>query len=235
MDTIASFLGQTSVDLPVTLFRLFLSFILGGLIGLEREWHRQSAGLRTHILICLGATLLTLLSIYIPQTHRNFQGGDPGRIAAQVITGIGFLGGGAIFRLGANVRGLTTAASIWIVAGIGMTVGAGMYDAALIGTGLVLFALFFMVRFEKKVFPARPLRKLEIVMRGEKVNTAGIFPLLEQHGIEIKSVGISQSYQAKTIRVKLTVQVPEGIEWNRFYREAGEMDGISKITLDEKL
>jgi putative Mg2+ transporter-C (MgtC) family protein len=133
------------------------------------------------------------------------------------------------------VRGLTTAASIWIVAGIGMTVGAGMYDAALIGTGLVLFALFFMVRFEKKVFPARPLRKLEIVMRGEKVNTAGIFPLLEQHGIEIKSVGISQSYQAKTIRVKLTVQVPEGIEWNRFYREAGEMDGISKITLDEKL
>jgi putative Mg2+ transporter-C (MgtC) family protein len=235
MDTIASFLGQTSVDLPVTLFRLFLSFILGGLIGLEREWHRQSAGLRTHILISLGATLLTLLSIYIPQTHRNFQGGDPGRIAAQVITGIGFLGGGAIFRLGANVRGLTTAASIWIVAGIGMAVGAGMYDAALIGTGLVLFALFTMVPFEKRLFPARSLRKLEIVMRGEKVNTDKIFPLLREHGIEVKSVGISQSYQAKTIRVKLTVQVPEGIEWNRFYREAGNMEGIANITLDEKI
>lgn len=235
MDTIASFLGQTSVDLPVTLFRLFLSFILGGLIGLEREWHRQSAGLRTHILISLGATLLTLLSIYIPQTHKNFQGGDPGRIAAQVITGIGFLGGGAIFRLGANVRGLTTAASIWIVAGIGMAVGAGMYDAALIGTGLVLFALFMMVPFEKRLFPARPLRKLEIVMRGEKVNTDGIFPLLREHAIDVKSVGISQSFQSKTIRVKLTVQVPEGIEWNRFYREAGNMEGIASITLDEKL
>jgi putative Mg2+ transporter-C (MgtC) family protein len=235
MDALAGFFGQTSVDLPVTLFRLFLSFILGGLIGLEREWHRQSAGLRTHILISLGATLLTLLSIYIPQTHRNFQGGDPGRIAAQVITGIGFLGGGAIFRLGANVRGLTTAASIWIVAGIGMAVGAGMYAAALIGTGLVLFALLVMVPFERRLFPARPLRKLEIVMWGEKVNTDGIFPLLREHGIDVKSVGISQSFEAKTIRVKLTVQVPEGIEWNRFYREAGNLEGIVSITLDEKL
>ena len=235
MSSILGFFGQTTIDLPIALVRLLMSLIMGGLIGLEREWHRQSAGLRTHILISLGATLLTLLSIYIPQTHRNFQGGDPGRIAAQVITGIGFLGGGAIFRLGANVRGLTTAASIWIVAGIGMTVGAGMYFAALVGTGLVLFALFFMVRFEKRLFPARSLRKLEIVMRGEKVNTDGIFPLLKEHGIEIKSVGISQSYQAKTIRVNLTVQVPEGIEWNKFYREAGRMDGISKITLDEKI
>jgi putative Mg2+ transporter-C (MgtC) family protein len=234
MHGFALFLAQTNVDLPVTAFRLFVSFILGGLIGLEREWHRQSAGLRTHIVISLGATMLTLLSLYIPQTYMRSQGGDPGRIAAQVISGIGFLGGGAIFRLGANVRGLTTAASIWVVAGIGMVVGAGMYDAALIGTGLVLFALFVMVPFEKKVFPGRTLRVLEIVMHGEKVNTDRIFPLLEEYGIEIKAVDISQSFQEKTIQLRLTVQVPDEVDWNKFYKRAGGMEGMSRITLDEK-
>jgi putative Mg2+ transporter-C (MgtC) family protein len=234
MQGIAAFLGQTEINLAVTTFRLVLSFILGGLIGLERERHRQSAGLRTHIVICLGATLLTLLSIYIPQTFRHFEGGDPGRIAAQVISGIGFLGGGAIFRLGANVRGLTTAASIWVVAGIGMVVGAGMYDAALIGTGLVLFALFVMVPFEKKVFPGRSLRVLEVEMHGEKVNTDRIFPLLEEYGIEIKAVDISQSFQEKTIQLRLTVQVPDEVDWNKFYKRAGGVEGVSKITLDEK-
>ncbi len=234
MHGIALFLAQTNVDLPVTAFRLLVSFILGGLIGLEREWHRQSAGLRTHIVISLGATMLTLLSLYIPQTYMRSQGGDPGRIAAQVISGIGFLGGGAIFRLGANVRGLTTAASIWVVAGIGMVVGAGMYDAALIGTGLVLFALFVMVPFEKKVFPGRTLRVLEIVMHGEKVNTDRIFPLLEEYGIEIKAVDISQSFQEKTIQLRLTVQVPDEVDWNKFYKRAGGMEGMSRITLDEK-
>jgi putative Mg2+ transporter-C (MgtC) family protein len=235
MDTIIPFLTQTYVDLPLTAFRLLLSFILGGLIGLEREWHRQAAGLRTHIVISLGATMLTLLSIYIPQTYTNFQGGDPGRIAAQVIASIGFLGGGAIFRFGANVRGLTTAAAIWVVAGIGMLIGAGMYAAALIGTGLVLFALFVLVPFEKRVFPGRSLRALEIVVHGEQVNTDPIYSLLGEHGIEIKAVDVSQSFQDKTIRLKFTVQVPEEFNWNAVFARAGSVEGISKITLDEKL
>jgi putative Mg2+ transporter-C (MgtC) family protein len=235
MDAITQFLAQTNVDLPVTAFRLLASFILGGLIGLEREWHRQSAGLRTHIVISLGATMLTLLSIYIPQTYTHFQGGDPGRIAAQVIAGIGFLGGGAIFRLGANVRGLTTAASIWVVAGIGMLVGAGMYGGALIGTGLVLFALFVLVPFEKRVFPGRSLRNLEIVMHGDSVNTEPIYPLLGEYGIEIKTIDVSQSFADKTLRLKLTVQVPDEIEWNGVFKRVGSMPGISKISLDEKV
>jgi putative Mg2+ transporter-C (MgtC) family protein len=235
MELIASFLGRTNVDLPVTLFRLFFSFVLGGLIGLEREWHRQSAGLRTHIVICLGSTLLTLMSFYIPQTFTHFQAGDPSRIAAQVVSGIGFLGGGAIFRMGVNVRGLTTAASIWVVAGIGMVVGAGMYLAALAGTGLVLFALFVMVPFEKKLFPVRSLRNLEIAMNGEKVKTDHLFPILEEHGIEVKVMDVSQSFEEKQVRIKLTVQLPEEVDWTELYRKLGAVEGIAKITLDQKI
>jgi putative Mg2+ transporter-C (MgtC) family protein len=235
MDAIGSFLSQTSVDLPVTLFRLLVAFVLGGLIGLERERKGQSAGLRTHILICLGATLLTLLSIYIPQTHRNFQGGDPGRIAAQVVTGIGFLGGGAIFRLGASVRGLTTAASIWIVAGIGMTVGAGMYAAALIASVLVLFTLLVLGRFERRLFPGKSLRSLEIVMSGEGVDTDAVLPVLGRYGIDVKSIDVSQHFDEKTVRLRLTVQMPEEIDVTALYGTMGKIRGITKINLDQKI
>jgi putative Mg2+ transporter-C (MgtC) family protein len=175
------------------------------------------------------------MSIYIPQTFTHFQAGDPGRIAAQVVSGIGFLGGGAIFRMGVNVRGLTTAASIWVVAGIGMVVGAGMYIAALLGTGLVLFALFVMVPFEKKLFPARSLRNLEIAMNGEKPNTDRVFPILEEHGIEVKVMDVSQSFEEKQIRMKLTVQVPEEMDWTELYRKLGVVEGVAKITLDQKI
>jgi putative Mg2+ transporter-C (MgtC) family protein len=235
MDAIMAFLGRTSIDLPVTVFRLGLSFVVGAAIGIEREWHRQSAGLRTHMVICLGSTLLTLMSIYLPQTFTHFQAGDPARIAAQVVSGIGFLGGGAIFRMGVNVRGLTTAASIWVVAGLGMVVGAGMYATALIGTALVLVTLFVMVPFEKKLFPSRSLRNLEIAMTGEKVKTDNVFPILERHGIEVKVMDVSQSFEEKQIRMKLTVQVPEEVDWTELYKSLGSVQGIVKITLDQKI
>src|SRR5512137_1406038 len=102
---------STEINSGTAALRLAVSFFAGLLIGIEREAHSQPAGMRTHILISLGSTLAMLLSIYIPQQFPNFQNGDPGRIAAQVVTGIGFLGAGAILRIGGNVKGLTTAAS----------------------------------------------------------------------------------------------------------------------------
>jgi putative Mg2+ transporter-C (MgtC) family protein len=138
----------TEVDIVI---RLCLAFVAGGVIGLERSSRRQVAGLRTHILIALGAACLMLLSIWLPQ---NFNAGaDPGRIAAQVVSGIGFLGAGAIIRLGNNIRGLTTAASLWLTAAIGMTVGAGMYAAALTAAVLALITLMALNKVEKKIFP----------------------------------------------------------------------------------
>jgi len=138
----------TEIDIVI---RLCLAFIGGGIIGFERSFRRQVAGLRTHILIALGAASLMLLSIWIPQTFS--ERGDPGRVAAQVVSGIGFLGAGAIIRLGSNIRGLTTAASLWLTAAVGLTLGAGMYVTALTAEILALVTLILLHKVENKLFP----------------------------------------------------------------------------------
>ena len=137
----------TEIDMII---RLSLAFAAGCIIGIERSSRRQVAGLRTHVLISTGAACLMLLSIWLPQ---QMNGGDPGRIAAQVVAGMGFLGAGAIIKLGNNIRGLTTAASLWLTAAIGLTIGAGMYIAAGVVLLLALITLIFMHFLEKKIFP----------------------------------------------------------------------------------
>lgn len=110
------------------LLRLVLSAIAGGIVGMEREANHSSAGLRTHILVTLGSTLIMLISMYGFQgLGANNNGGEPARLAAQVVSGIGFLGAGTILRTGNNIRGLTTAASIWVCGGIGLAIGNGYY------------------------------------------------------------------------------------------------------------
>ncbi len=135
------------------IIRLVFSLILGGLIGLERQLHRRAAGLRTHILVSLGSCLIMLTSIYISDIYKNVATVDPSRIAAGVITGIGFLGAGAIIREREKeaVKGLTTAASLWVVAGIGLATGCGFYIASFFSTVLALITLFFLGFFERNV------------------------------------------------------------------------------------
>ena len=134
------------------IIRLVLSLILSGLIGLERQMHRRTAGLRTHILVSLGSCLIMLTSLYIFAIYKNEVPLDPARIAAGVITGIGFLGAGAIIRDREGVKGLTTAASLWVVAGIGLATGCGFYKAALFTTVLALITLFFLRYVERIMF-----------------------------------------------------------------------------------
>ena len=126
--------------------RIVLAAALGGAIGLERELREREAGLRTHLLVSVGAALFTMVSAYAWTDWRfsNEEGVvfDPTRIAAQVVTGIGFLGAGAIIRQGLSVKGLTTAATLWVVAAIGMAAGVGYYWAALVTTALVLLSLW---------------------------------------------------------------------------------------------
>jgi putative Mg2+ transporter-C (MgtC) family protein len=128
------------------LFRLTLAAVLGGAIGFEREYREREAGLRTHLLVCVGSALFTIISAY--GFHDFLTSGDqvvrtdPTRIAAQVVTGIGFLGAGAIIRQGLSIRGLTTAATLWVAAAIGMAAGAGYYPGAIIGTVITLIALW---------------------------------------------------------------------------------------------
>lgn len=133
------------------ILRLFLAVILGGLIGLERELHKKGAGLRTHILVSLGSTLIMLTGIFVFDIFKDKVLIDPGRILAGVITGVGFLCAGTIIRSGEAIRGLTTAASLWIVAGIGLAIGCGFYFAALIATIFTLIVLFFLRQIETKL------------------------------------------------------------------------------------
>jgi len=138
---------MTEIDFVI---RLCLAFAAGGIIGIERSSRRQVAGLRTHILIAVGSCCLMLLSIWLPQ---QLSTGDPGRIAAQVVSGMGFLGAGAIIRLGSNIRGLTTAASLWLTAAVGLTIGAGMFIVALTTVVLAIITLMVLHRLERKLFP----------------------------------------------------------------------------------
>ena len=126
------------------ILRLVLSVVLSGFIGLERQMHKRTAGLRTHILVSLGSCLIMLTSIYVFDIYKDKVPLDPARIAAGVITGIGFLGAGAIIRDRAEVKGLTTAASLWVVAGLGLAVGCGFLKAAVYTTILAIVVLYFL-------------------------------------------------------------------------------------------
>ncbi|MBI4430596.1 MAG: MgtC/SapB family protein [Candidatus Omnitrophica bacterium] len=140
--------------------KLFLAALLGAAIGFEREFNEKAAGFRTHALVCLGSALIMEVSLHV---YRGVGGisGDPGRIAAQVVSGIGFLGAGTIIRGGAEVRGLTTAASLWTVAGIGLAVGAGMYVAALVSTVVVLIVLFALGYVGHSIAVRRAKRRVQ--------------------------------------------------------------------------
>ena len=139
-------INSTEVTLANSVFKLVLSMVLGVLVGVERKRKGQIAGVRTFALISMGACMAMLLSIYVPQVYLGLKNGDPGRIAAQVITGVGFLGGGAMIHMKGSVRGLTTAAGIWMTATIGMAVGVGMYWCSILATGLILVTLVLLDR-----------------------------------------------------------------------------------------
>lgn len=128
--------------------RLLLTLVLSGLIGFERQIHRRDAGLRTHILVALGSCLIMLTSLYVFDIYKDRASLDPVRIAAGVVTGIGFLGAGTIIREPDGVKGLTTAASLWVVSGLGLACGVGFNKIAIYTTILVLIVLHFLRHIE---------------------------------------------------------------------------------------
>jgi len=136
----------------VILLRLCVAAILGGLVGIERENKKRAAGFRTHILVSLGSALAMITSVYIFNTYKDMTNLDPARLGAQVISGIGFLGAGTIIKQGDMIKGLTTAASLWGVACIGLAAGIGFYEAAIL-TGVIIYCtLVFLRKLEKTLF-----------------------------------------------------------------------------------
>ncbi|TVY06991.1 MgtC/SapB family protein [Paenibacillus cremeus] len=169
------------------IFRLMMAALLGGLIGIEREWNNQAAGFRTHILVCLGSATIMLLSEYgFSQfvTEANVRI-DPARLAAQVISGVGFLGAGAILRNGNVIKGLTTAASVWVVAAIGLSVGAGFFSLALFCTLLVLISLFLLHKWEKRMLRHRRTHEIEMKIADRPGSLGRIATHFGEQGVQI--------------------------------------------------
>ena len=133
----------------IEIARLSVAAFLGGIVGLERQQRHKSAGLRTHILVSLGSCLIMLISYKLYAGVQGLTNADPARLAAQVVSGIGFLGAGTIMKEGLTIKGLTTAASLWVVAGVGLAVGAGYYVGAVTTTVLSVLALTYLPRFER--------------------------------------------------------------------------------------
>ena len=144
-ETISQILAESHITAGTVALRL----LLGLCIGAERQVRRHDAGLRTFTLICLGSTCAVIISIWIPQTYPDMLNGDPGRIAAQVLAGVGFIGAGAIVKSKGGVQGLTSAACIWQTSIVGMTAGAGLYLGAVLMTLMTLFVLITMERIER--------------------------------------------------------------------------------------
>lgn len=191
-----------SLDLE-QLARLSLAAFLGGLIGIERERLNRAAGLRTHVLVSVGSALFTLISLFA------FQGigpiNDPARVAAQIVSGIGFLGAGTIMKHGATVRGLTTAATLWVCAGIGMASGAGFYQGAVLSTIITLVSLVSLKRIESRLGD-REFTTFELTMDQGAGQLAKVQGVLELLGITLRNLEMIHDETHLILRV--VVEMP---------------------------
>jgi putative Mg2+ transporter-C (MgtC) family protein len=224
-----------SIDYLHISIRLLGAGILGGLIGWEREISNHPAGFRTHILVCMGSTLIMLLSIYgfsDWMEHENVRA-DPARLAAQVISGIGFLGAGTILRHGFNVTGLTTAASLWVVAGIGLAVGAGFYYAAIFTTFLVLVSLVFLNRMERFLIKHRRLRILKVKVTDEPGKLGLLATFLGEKKLNIQKVSIENEEGANEIEITFTLKEPPNTNFPEIIQQIHRMDGVQEVTLHQ--
>ena len=210
------------------LVRVVLAGALGGAIGAEREIREREAGLRTHMLVAVGAALFTIVSAY---AWGDFEFStakgvtfDPTRIAAQVVTGIGFLGAGAIIRQGLSVRGLTTAASLWVVAAIGMASGAGYYSAAVITTVLVLVSLWPLRIVAHRIFERiRPGElRLEVELKPSE-SPSVLLDALESQGVAVRAFELEDARDRR--RVVLDVRITDG----RFETVTAELMRLEQV------
>ena len=211
------------------IFKLTLACILGGLIGLERESLNRPAGLRTYTLVCVGSALAMIVSLDMYFQYYQTVNADPGRIAAQVISGIGFLGAGTIMREGASVRGLTTAAGLWAVDCIGLAVGAGLYIPAIATTLIILFVLIYFIRFEQKFTGMREYKGLLLIVEDKPGQIGIIGSLLGDLGISIKNIHLSRLEDENDLEIELLLQLPSSVVIDQVIQELYHVAGLKNI------
>lgn len=227
--------------------RIAIAVIFGFCIGLERELTNKYAGLRTHILVCLGACVFTLISIYGFPTFApgdnviidNATGvRDTSRVAAQIVTGIGFIGAGTVLRNGPIVLGLTTAATLWIAASIGMACGAGMFDIAFAGTVLSILTLVSVRVFERKVLPSSTKRtkriKLNIICRNEYTSKIHDFIIEKYQNISELSTKQMKADENST-KITCVLDIISRKPIKDLYKAFQSVQGIDSISIQECL
>jgi len=230
-------MAELTIPLWEVALRLLLASVLCGAIGFEREVRDQPAGFRTHILLGLGAALFTLVSAYgfEPFTRAALSGSslqfDPTRITAQIVAGVGFLGAGAIIRQGRDVRGLTTAASLWAASAIGMAVGAGYLFGAAAATTLAMATLYALRRFRSSIIS--PLRLdsagLDLDLREPDRSPANALQILRHHGIAIRRMDAELDEERVRYRLQVRVQPPADI--HAVLAELSGLPGTERVSL----
>lgn len=217
------------------LLRLGLAAVLAGAIGIERELREQEAGLRTHMLVCVGATMFMLVGVY---GWSDYELGndigvvvDPSRVASYVVSGIGFLGAGAIIRHGINVRGLTTAASLWVVAAIGVSVGAGMYVLAIATTALVILALWPLAQV-KQLLEGRSdeSRRLAVTLETD-ASVASALTTIEESGFAMESVEVGEEEDSRRLDVVITTAAEASV--GMLLDDLGALEGVRSATVSQ--
>lgn len=220
------------------LLKLSLAACLGGLIGLERETHGQSAGFRTYILISLGACLIMMVSMHLEKIYHFLDAQsavriDPGRIASYALAGMGFLGAGAIISGKGSVRGLTTAAGMWMITGVGLAVGCGFYAPAILATLLSLFILYAL-RYTKPLFRRDIYTTIILVSEDIGGQFDRIQEVMAKYPLtQMQFVSFHRQKDRGLITFRLSLLSKENVEWRELTRDLTELPGIRRIALEE--
>lgn len=228
-------INSLEVNMTNSMFRLILSMMLGMVVGAERKRKGQIAGIRTFALISMGACLAMLLSIYVPQVYLGLKNGDPGRIAAQVITGIGFLGGGAMIHMKGAVRGLTTAAGIWITAIIGMAVGIGMYLCSIGATLLILLTLVTFEQYEKRRKLGQESKVISMAVDGIVTNLQPYKDVFETDKVHLSTYFLEYNYMENKTEINFVVLVHAYTDMLPVLNHLSDVNPTRKLTLSNQL
>lgn len=235
MEQLFAMIMDHDVNFVGAVFKLVLSFIIGSAIGLERRRKGQVAGMRTFSLICMGATLAMLISIYIPQEYMGLKNGDPGRIAAQVISGIGFLGAGAIIQMKGSVKGLTTAAGIWMTAAIGLAIGSGMYAISCVAALLVLFALKTAEKLEVNLFKTGESKIIRLKTKTIVTDLTPFRDDLNSHNIHIVDEFIRYNYNDEHTVINFIVLARGQQDFISLFEQMHTHGNVVSITLTNEV
>lgn len=214
--------------------RLLVAALLGALIGFDRERQNQPAGLRTHTILAVGSALAMIISVNLANQYKDFGGpdGDPARLAAQVISGIGFLGAGAIFRFGPNVRGITTATSLWTLAVIGLSIGAGNFIAGIATTLILLVVLTILDWVEKRYIKTYKSLTIDVQVEDHPGVLEEIRGQILDQNTTITSTSVSRDFQNDVASISLVVKTLESAAVDDMVAHLSTLQGVKSFKIN---